>query len=54
MKLDGSNAFPKLVLDPKPGLMVIFPSWLYHYVNPFHGAGERISIAFNINLKIKA
>ena len=53
VKLDGSNAFPKLVLDPKPGLMVIFPSWLYHYVNPFHGVGERISIAFNINLKIK-
>jgi hypothetical protein len=24
---------------------------IYHYVNPFRGTGERISIAFNINLR---
>ncbi|MCZ6839887.1 MAG: putative 2OG-Fe(II) oxygenase [Alphaproteobacteria bacterium] len=27
---------------------LIFPAWLKHYVNPYHGDGERISIAFNI------
>lgn len=51
--LNGADAFPKLVVDPQPGLMVIFPSWLYHYVNPFHGTGERISIAFNVKLRFK-
>lgn len=51
--LNGADAFPKLVVDPQPGLMVIFPSWLYHYVNPFHGTGERISVAFNVNLRFK-
>lgn len=48
--LRGVDALPKLTVDPQPGLMVIFPAWLYHYVNPFRGAGERISIAFNISL----
>lgn len=46
----GPTAFPKLVIEPQAGLMVIFPSWLYHYVNPFRGRGERISVAFNIRL----
>jgi uncharacterized protein (TIGR02466 family) len=38
----------RYVIDPTPGLMVLFPSWLNHFVHPFFGAGERISIAFNI------
>lgn len=51
--VNGADALPKLVIDPQPGLLVIFPSWLYHYVNPFHGTGERISIAFNVKLRFK-
>ncbi|TXH74669.1 MAG: hypothetical protein E6Q88_04165 [Lysobacteraceae bacterium] len=35
------------VLSPIPGRLVFFPSWLGHYVTPFHGAGQRITIAFN-------
>lgn len=50
---DGATAFPKMVIDPKPGMMVIFPCWLYHYVNPFQGRGERLSIAFNIRLNFE-
>ena len=38
----------RYVIDPIPGLMVMFPSWLNHLVHPFHGDGDRISIAFNI------
>jgi uncharacterized protein (TIGR02466 family) len=37
----------RVIFRPEPGMMVLFPSWLYHFVNPFQGAGERISIAFN-------
>jgi uncharacterized protein (TIGR02466 family) len=37
----------KLRLVPEAGLMLVFPSWLLHMVHPFHGQGERISIAFN-------
>jgi uncharacterized protein (TIGR02466 family) len=37
-----------LRFPPKPGLMLLFPSWLPHMANPFHGVGERISISFNV------
>lgn len=33
-----------------PGRMVLFPSWLKHMVHPFIGSGNRISIAFNVNV----
>ena len=33
--------------SPAEGHLLIFPSWLEHRVEPFTGAGERISIAFN-------
>lgn len=51
--LSGPEALPKLRIPPEPGLMLIFPSWLYHYVNTFHGTGERISIAFNVKLRFR-
>lgn len=35
---------------PQPGLMIMFPSYVNHYVHPFIGDGERISIAFNIKI----
>jgi len=39
-----------LALPPRPGLLVLFPSYFYHRVAPFDPAGEepRISIAFNL------
>lgn len=33
-----------------PGRMLLWPSWLKHWVHPFQGEGERISIAFNVNV----
>ena len=52
----GTNAFytkgtifeARYIIDPLPGLMVMFPAWLNHFVHPFYGEGDRISIAFNI------
>ena len=35
------------VLDLKPGQLVLFPSWLGHYVTPFRGRTERVTVAFN-------
>lgn len=39
-----------LALPPRPGLLVLFPSYFYHRVAPFDAAGDepRISIAFNL------
>ena len=37
-------------IRPKAGRLVMFPSWMIHQVRPYHGAAERISIAFNLSL----
>jgi hypothetical protein len=37
---------------PEPGLLLLFPAWLNHYVNPYRGRGERISIAFNFDVEV--
>jgi uncharacterized protein (TIGR02466 family) len=42
----------KRVVSPEAGQALLFPSWLCHYVNPFFGRGERISIAFNTTARV--
>ncbi len=37
----------RLVFSPEAGKLILFPGWHYHFVNPYHGDGERISISFN-------
>ena len=40
---------PEVVyVAPEPGLMVLFPSYIPHMVNPHRGSDTRISIAFNL------
>ena len=41
---------PELRAEIKPiaGLMVLFPGWLSHSVEPWQGSGERISVAMNV------
>ena len=52
--LDATNATLRwpfshgnFVLTLKPGQLVLFPSWLGHYVTPFYGRSERMTVAFN-------
>ncbi len=39
---------PDISIDPEPGMVVYFPSWLEHEVEKNEGNSERVSIAFNI------
>ena len=39
---------PLKTLQPEDGLMVLFPSYLYHRTIPFTGEGRRISVAFDL------
>ncbi|HEY8685982.1 MAG TPA: TIGR02466 family protein [Chloroflexota bacterium] len=39
---------PKCQINPKPGLMILFPSYVAHAVPPHQGDRPRISIAFNM------
>ena len=41
-----------LQVEPRRGLMLLFPSWLLHTVYPFIGEGERRSISLNANYRI--
>ena len=43
----GSPYGQRMIVRPQPGLMVLFPSWLYHFVHPHDSDSVRVSIAFN-------
>ena len=50
-EIPGAAAVTTWTLQPEAGELLLFPSWLRHGVLPFHGAGQRISIAFNLMAK---
>ena len=35
---------------PQAGLLVVFPSWLYHWVHPYTGQRPRVAVSFNATL----
>ena len=43
------NGHSDIRLAPSDGLLVLFPSWMEHYVEPHDGDQARICIAFNAN-----
>ncbi len=45
----GVNSIDHKIL-PKDGTLIIFPSWLKHWVTPYDCDEPRVSIAFNIRL----
>ena len=50
MKLpNGERLSSAFTVRPRPGLGVLFPSWLMHEVDPYRGSRVRISIAFNFS-----
>jgi uncharacterized protein (TIGR02466 family) len=51
MPVPGFNFDRALTVAPISGLMLLFPSWLEHWVMPYDGTRERISIAFNCTLR---
>ena len=45
---DASEALrPFVTVDPRPGQLLLWESWLRHEVRPGRGKGERLSISFN-------
>ena len=47
---DGASVGAAETIRPRPGLLFMFPSWLFHQVRPYRGTGLRISIAFNLSV----
>ena len=52
-QLPGQPFGAQLQITPQAGTMLMFPSWLHHWVRPFQGTGERISIAFNVRVRFR-
>ncbi len=42
-------AMPMCTCGPSEGLLVLFPCWMEHYVEPHESDEPRITIAFNAN-----
>lgn len=40
---------PFVTVEPRPGLLLLWESWLRHEVLPGSGRGERLSISFNFS-----
>jgi uncharacterized protein (TIGR02466 family) len=38
----------RITIDPRPGGLLIFPSCLRHYTQPFYGEGDRICVVTNV------
>jgi uncharacterized protein (TIGR02466 family) len=48
MKPGRPIAAREYAMVPKPGVLVLFPAAQYHYVEPYRGNSQRITIAFNL------
>jgi tetratricopeptide (TPR) repeat protein len=44
----GVSLEPLAVIEPKPGRLVLFPSWIWHGTIPFP-AGDRLTVAFDVS-----
>ena len=38
---------PARLIEPRPGRLALFPSWMWHGTRPF-GVGERLTVAFDV------
>ncbi|GAB5467658.1 MAG: hypothetical protein Kilf2KO_06880 [Rhodospirillales bacterium] len=46
----GLSAGSNETLQPRSGLLLLFPAWLLHQVRPYRGQQLRISLAFNLSI----
>ena len=47
----GLQLWQRARFTPAAGGAMMFPSWVWHCVHPFIGKGDRISVAFNVDVK---
>ena len=43
----GVDVPPHRLIEPRPGRLALFPSWMWHGTRPF-GEGERMTVAFDV------
>ncbi len=51
--IPGIELFPsQFAVAPRSGLLVVFPGWLQHFVQPYRGGRPRVSISCNVRLDL--
>ncbi len=50
MHTSESLVAPRYQIIPKAGTIVMFPAYVNHYVHPYVGLRERISVSFNVRI----
>lgn len=54
--MDMGNAYLQrnsIDIQPEPGMLVIFPSYLAHKAMPYEGGNDRIIISFNAQINAR-
>ncbi len=52
--IPGVDLFPtQFAIEPRTGLLVMFPGYLQHFVQPYRGGRPRVSISCNVRLEIE-
>ena len=46
-----ANVEPEYTVEPEPGLMLLWPAFLMHFVHPNLSATPRLSVSFNVMLE---
>ena len=46
----GQSAGAAELIQPKAGMLIVFPAWLSHGVRPYTGDAARISVALNLSI----
>lgn len=44
----GLELAPEHWIEPRPGRVALFPSWMWHGTEPFTSGGERLTVAFDV------
>jgi uncharacterized protein (TIGR02466 family) len=53
LMIPGVDPFPaQLAIEPRSGLLVVFPGWLQHFVQPYRGGRPRVSVSCNVRLEL--
>ena len=49
-RVAGAKVLNAVALSPRPGLVALWPPWLYHQVAPTSGTQPRIAVSFNVGM----
>ena len=53
--IPGVDLYPsQFAIEPRNGLLVVFPGWLQHFAQPYRGGRPRVSVSCNVRVEVDA